>query len=72
MRARGKQAIDLLLRFAERTGLASTRSPQRYLWTDAFAVCTLQGLGRVTGEPRYGELALQLVDQVHHVLGRSR
>jgi hypothetical protein len=72
MRARHNQAIDLLLRFAERTGLASTRSPQRYLWTDAFAVCTLQGLGRLTGEPRYDELALRLVDQVHHVLGRHR
>jgi hypothetical protein len=72
MPTRREQAIDLLLRFADRTGLASDRSPQRYLWTDAFAVCTLLGLSRVTGEPRYGELALELVDQVHHELGRHR
>jgi hypothetical protein len=31
-----------------------------------YGVCTFQGLARVTGEARYGELALQLVDQVHH------
>src|SRR6185436_9067173 len=30
------------------------------------------GLARVTGEGRYLELALRLVDQVHHVLGRHR
>jgi hypothetical protein len=72
MQARRTEAIELLVRFANRTGLLSERSPQRYLWTDAFAVCTLQGLDRVTGESRYGELALRLVDQVHHVLGRHR
>ena len=72
MQPRRTQAIEALLQFADRTGLVSDRRPQRYLWTDAFAVCTLHGLGRVTGEPRYGELALRLVDQVHHVLGRHR
>ena len=72
MTERRAQANDLLLRFADRTGLLSPRVPQRYLWTDAFAVCTLEGLGRITGESRFGELALQLVDQVHHVLGRHR
>jgi hypothetical protein len=49
--------------FAERTG-------RRYLWTDAFAVCNYIGLARATGEERYADLALALVDQVHHVLGR--
>jgi hypothetical protein len=66
------QAIDLLRGFVERTGLVSGQSPQRYLWTDAFAVCTLLGLAERTGEPRWRELALRLVDQVHHVLGRHR
>ena len=59
-------------RFAERTGLGSAQTPRRYLWTDAFAVCNLLALERVTGEGRYVELALQLVDQVHGVLGRHR
>jgi hypothetical protein len=51
--------------FAERTGLTSTRPQRRYLWTDAFAVCNFLALGRV-------DLALALVDRVHHVLGRHR
>ena len=66
------QAIELLQRFADRTGLASAGPPRRYLWTDAFAVCTLHGLVDATGDPRHGELALRLVDQVHGVLGRHR
>lgn len=58
--------------FAERTGLTSDRPPQRYLWTDAFAVCNFLGLARLTGEKRYTDLALQLIHQVHRVLGRHR
>ena len=58
--------------YAERTGLTSKRIPKRYLWTDAFAVCNFLGLARATGEQRYGELALRLVEQVHHILGRHR
>ncbi|HEU4731694.1 MAG TPA: hypothetical protein VFT22_27550 [Kofleriaceae bacterium] len=65
-------AVDLMTQFAERTGLSSGRAPQRYLWTDAFAVCNFLGLARATGESRYTELATSLVDQVHHVLGRHR
>jgi hypothetical protein len=72
MDARREQALELMTRFAERTGLTSQRPPQRYLWTDAFAVCNFLGLGRATGESRHAELALQLVDRVHHVLGRHR
>jgi hypothetical protein len=67
-----QEAIALMMRFAERTGLASGHSAQRYLWTDAFAVCNFVGLARVTGDQRYQELALRLVDQVHHTLGRHR
>ena len=67
-----ESAISLMMGFAERTGLTSDRPPRRYLWTDAFAVCNLLGLARRTGEGRYTELALRLVDQVHQVLGRYR
>jgi hypothetical protein len=71
-RAAVEESAQLMIRFAERTGLSSERAPQRYLWTDAFAVCNLLGLARATGEQPYAGLALRLVDQVHHVLGRHR
>ena len=62
---RTQQALELMTRFAERTGLDAGSAPRRYLWTDAFAVCNLIGLGRPA-------LAVRLVDQVHRVLGRHR
>jgi hypothetical protein len=65
-------ATSLMTGFAERTGLTSDRPAQRYLWTDAFAVCNFLALARLTGNERYTDLALKLVDQVHHVLGRHR
>ena len=65
-------AIELMDRFAERTGLASAGEPRRYLWTDAFAVVNWLALHRQTGEPRYRALATRLIDQVHAVLGRHR
>src|SRR5690242_3672490 len=58
-------ARQLMDQFAERTGLTSSRPQRRYLWTDALAVCNFLALGRV-------DLALTLVDRVHHVLGRHR
>ncbi len=67
-----EKAIELMINYAQRTGLTADRPPRRYLWTDAFAVCNFLGLARVTGEQRYTELALRLVDQVHHRLGRHR
>jgi hypothetical protein len=73
--ARRTLAIELMTRFAERTGLSPVRegpAPRRYLWTDAFAVCNFLGLARATGEQRYLELALLLVEQVHRTLGRHR
>jgi hypothetical protein len=66
------EAVALMLGFAQRTGLDADRPPQRYLWTDAFAVCNFLGLARATGEQRYTALALRLVEQVHHTLGRHR
>lgn len=67
-----ERAAGLMTEFAARTGLTLERPPRRYLWTDAFAVCNFLALARETGEARYTELALALVDQVHHVLGRHR
>ena len=58
--------------FAVATGLTGTAPPRRYLWTDAFAVCNFLGMYRESGEDNDLDLALQLVDQVHHILGRHR
>ena len=63
---RSMTAAELMRAFARRT------TGRRYLWTDAFAVCNFIGLARTTGEPDHGELALQLVARVHHVLGKHR
>jgi len=62
-----------MMEFARETGLSpALKSPRRYLWTDAFAVCNFLGLYDQTGEEAYLNLGLQLVDQVHHTLGRHR
>ncbi len=64
---------ELMIEFARRTGLSpAAATPRRYLWTDAFAVCNYLGLYGHTGDQRYRDLALALVDQVHHTLGRHR
>lgn len=65
-----EQAIELMMGFADRTGLTSERSPRRYLWTDAFAVCNLLGIAHLTGDRAYLDLAQRLVDQVQRVLGK--
>ena len=66
-------ARRIMLEFATRTGLADTgRAERRYLWTDAFAVCNFLGLWLSTGDGKMRELALRLIDEVHHVLGRHR
>jgi hypothetical protein len=66
------EAMRLMARFSERTGLSSEHPQQRYLWTDAFAVCNLLGIARATGVERYRELALRLIDRVHYALARHR
>jgi len=59
--------------YARETGLDPvSRRPKRYLWTDAFAVCNYLGLFQQTHNEIYQELALRLVDQVHHTLGQHR
>lgn len=63
----------LMERFAAATGLSDSGAPpRRYLWTDAFAVCTFLELERRTRDHHWRELALELADQVHRVLGRHR
>jgi hypothetical protein len=64
---------EIMTEFAGLTGLSPAKGiPRRYLWTDAFAVCNFLELFRRTGDERYKNLALSLVDQVHQVLGRHR
>jgi len=64
---------EIMMEFADLTGLTTGgQPPRRYLWTDAFAVCNFLELRRRTGAEEYKDLALRLVDQVHHVLGRHR
>jgi hypothetical protein len=65
MDPRERTALEIMDRFAERTGVAGERPPRRYLWTDAFAVTNFLALGK-------RELALELVHGVHQVLGRHR
>jgi len=69
---RTREAVALMMDFAERSGLDTGHAGRRYLWTDAFAVCNFLGLARMTRDNRYRELALRLVDQVHQTLGRHR
>lgn len=71
-RRRGAEAAEIMLLFADETGLSSDRAPRRYLWTDAFAVCNFLELHEETGERRFLDLAVRLVRQVHEVLGRHR
>ncbi|MFX0052181.1 MAG: hypothetical protein ACFE8U_12930 [Candidatus Hermodarchaeota archaeon] len=61
-----------MMKFSEDTGLTSNKLPRRYLWTDGFAVCNFLGLYEMTGENKFKELAIQLVDQVHRTLGKHR
>lgn len=65
-------ALVIMDDFARRTGLCSDLPPRRYLWTDAFAVCNYVGLHYAIGERRLLESAVELVHQVHRVLGRHR
>lgn len=64
--------LEIMTEFAHLTGLSSENPPKRYLWTDAFAVCNFLELYAQTRESIYKDAALQLVDQVHQILGRHR
>jgi len=66
-------ADDIMRDFARSTGLSPVGAhPDRYLWTDAFAVCNYLELFCRTRDERCRDQALALVSQVHHTLGRHR
>ena len=66
-------AENLMLEFARSTGIEPKKGDQkRYLWTDAFAVCNFLTLFKRTGNRKYSDLAILLVDQVHQTLGKFR
>jgi hypothetical protein len=68
-----KIVSEIMRDFASITGLEPISAhPQRYLWTDAFAVCNYLELFHNTDDKKYQDLALRLVDQVHRILGRHR
>ena len=74
MNRTGKRPLvhEFMLDFARLTGLdPASAHPRRYLWTDAFAVCNYLDLFQKTTNLTYRDLALRLVDQVHHTLGRQ-
>jgi hypothetical protein len=67
------QAARLMAEFAMRTGLRRPeRDHDRYLWTDAFAVCNFLELFRQARDEEYLRYAKELIDKVHQVLGRYR
>jgi len=67
------EARNIMIDFADQTGLSSTQHPpRRYLWTDAHAVCNFLSLYRRTQDKEYKQLALSLIEQVHAILGRHR
>jgi hypothetical protein len=71
--ASGSMSREIMTEFAKLTGLSPTGEVlRRYLWTDAFAVCNFLELYGQTSDEKYKHLALRLVDQVHHILGRHR
>jgi len=66
-------AAQLMSAFASRTGLyPASENQQRYLWTDAFAVCNFLELFERTGDELYHRCVTDSIDQVHQVLGRYR
>lgn len=65
-------AEELMEEFTEATGVTGSVPPRRYLWTDAFAVCTCLSLHHETQNERYRKWAEELISQVHHILGRHR
>jgi hypothetical protein len=67
------KAARLMADFAMRTGLRPPAQDQeRYLWTDAFAVCNFLELFRQSQDEQYLHHATKLIDKLHQVLGRYR
>lgn len=51
---------------------SSTVLPKRYLWTDAFAVLNFMELYKQTNHEEYKDNAIDLINQVHLILGSYR
>ena len=66
---RKERVEELMERFSERTGLVGAAAPERYLWTDAFAVCNYLSLHEDGGDQVFLDRARRLVGQVHDVPG---
>lgn len=66
--------LETRSRIREASRILEERSGRgrRYLWTDAFEVCTRVGLARSTGEAIHDVRAQALVDEVHATLGYHR
>ncbi|MBE9521478.1 MAG: hypothetical protein IME97_10120 [Proteobacteria bacterium] len=66
----------LMEEFCSQTGLPAAGTgagaARRYLWTDAFGVCNYLTLYEQSGREAHLQMALNLVDQVHEVLGCHR
>lgn len=68
-----KMSQILMEDYATKTGTTNLQTPsRRYLWTDAFAVTNFLGLYQETERIEYLNYALQIIDQVHKVLGKHR
>lgn len=71
-----RKARAIMEKFSVNSGLSpgamdyQLKKPPHYLWTDAFAVCNFLILYRQSAEPYFLSLALNLVDQVHLILGK--
>lgn len=65
-------ATRLMAEFAARSGIGTGAVSNRYLWTDAHALMNALELFRATGAPRWRNLAVWLIGDVHDVLGRHR
>ena len=51
---------EIMRAFSVRTGLiGNATNPKRYLWTDAFAVCSFLRLYQDSGDIKYKDLTLK-------------
>ena len=68
------QAQKLMAEFLQRTGIGDDQGDKtrRYLWTDAFAVQACLGLAGAVNNRAYLRYAAELVEEVHHRLGKFR
>ncbi len=66
---RVERAARIMEAFVHQSGMREKNGGERYLWTDAFAVCNFVSLYERTREGRWLTYARELVEAVHAVLG---